>query len=42
MITYVWCVMSSDILNLLLLRVSDHNWDKEHTNTIDGMDGPLV
>jgi hypothetical protein len=42
MITYVWCMMSSDMLNLFLLHIKDHHWDKEHTYTIDGMDGPLV
>jgi len=42
MIAYVQCMMSNDMLNLLLLRISDHNRDKEHVNIIDGMDGPLV
>ncbi len=32
MITCVWCLMSSDMLNLLLLHVSDHNQDKEHVD----------
>jgi hypothetical protein len=35
-------MMSNDALNLLLLCISDHNWDKEHVNIADGMDEPLV
>jgi hypothetical protein len=35
------CAMR-DVLNLLLLHISDHNQDKEHTNTTNGMDGPMV
>jgi hypothetical protein len=42
MTIYVQCMMSGDMLNLLLLRISNHNRDKEHTNVADGMDGPLV
>ncbi len=42
MITYMRCMMFGDMLNLLLLHVNDHNWDKEHVNNTDGMDGPLV
>jgi len=34
--------MSSDVLNLLLLCINDHNHNKKHTDIIDGMDGPLV
>jgi len=42
MIAYVWCMMFSDVLNLLLLRISDHNRDKEHADVADRMDGPLM
>ncbi len=42
MITCVRCMMFGDMLNLLLLRISDHNQDKEHVDVVDGMDGPLV
>jgi hypothetical protein len=42
MTTYVWCMMSSDLLNMLLLHISNHTHDKEHMNIINGMDGPLV
>jgi hypothetical protein len=42
MITYVQCMMSSDVLNMFLLHISDHNRDKEHVDTADGMDGPLM
>lgn len=42
MITYVWCMMFSDVLNLFLLHTSNHTHDKEHVDTTDGMDGPLV
>ncbi len=42
MITYVWCMMFGDVLNLLLLRISNHNRDKEHVDVIDAMDGHLV
>jgi hypothetical protein len=38
----VWCMMFGDKLNLLLLHTNNHNRDKEHTNTIDGMDRHLV
>jgi hypothetical protein len=41
MTTYVWCMMHSDGLNLLLC-VSDHNQDKEHVDVTYGMDRPLV
>jgi hypothetical protein len=34
--------MSSDMLNLLQLRINDHNQDKEHVDTTNGMDRPLV
>jgi hypothetical protein len=34
--------MSDDMLNLLLLRINNHNQDKEHTYIVDGIDGPLV
>jgi hypothetical protein len=43
MIACVRCMMSSgDMLNLFLLRINDHNWNKEHTDAANGMDGPLV
>lgn len=42
MIACVWCMMSSDVLNMFLLHISDHNEYKEHTDVADGMDGPLV
>jgi hypothetical protein len=42
MIAYVWCIMFGDVLNLFLLRISNHNWDKEHAYAIDRMDGHLV
>jgi hypothetical protein len=38
----VWCMMFNDMLNLLLLRINDHNQDKEHTDVAFGMDGHLV
>jgi hypothetical protein len=31
------CVVH-DVLNLLLLHIGNHNQDKEHRDTIDGMD----
>jgi hypothetical protein len=34
--------MSSDVLNLLLLCINNHTQDKEHVDTTNGMDGPLV
>jgi hypothetical protein len=37
MTTYVSCMMSGDMLNLLLFRIIDHNQDKEHTYTTYGM-----
>jgi hypothetical protein len=42
MIACVGCMMSSDVLNLFLLRISGHKRDKKHMNTTNGMDGPLV
>ncbi len=42
MISCVGCMMSSDVLNLLLLCISGHNWNKEHTNVANRMDGSLV
>lgn len=39
---YAQCMMSSDVLNLLLLCINNHNQNRKHTNIIDGMDGPLV
>jgi hypothetical protein len=42
MTTCVWCMMSSDVLNFFLLRINDHNWNKEHADVVDGMDGPMV
>ncbi len=42
MIVYVRCMMFNDVLNLLLLCISDHNQDKEHIDTTYGMDGHLV
>jgi hypothetical protein len=42
MIACVWCMMFNDMLNLLLLRINDHNQDKEHTDVAFGMDGHLV
>jgi len=42
MITYVWCMMSSDVLNLFLLHISNDTQDKEHVDTTNGMDGPLL
>jgi len=42
MIACVWCMMFSDMLNLLLLCINDHNQDKEHTNAVFGMDGHSV
>jgi hypothetical protein len=42
MIACVWCIMYGDKLNLLLLHLSDQNQDKEHVDTTNGIDGPLV
>jgi hypothetical protein len=42
MTTYVWCMMFGDVLNLHLPHIRDHNWNKEHVDIADGMDGPLV
>jgi hypothetical protein len=42
MITCVRCMMYGDILNLLLLYLNNHNQDKEHMDTTNGMDRPLV
>jgi hypothetical protein len=39
----VRCMMFGDVLKLFfLLRIKDHNWDKEHADVVDGIDGPLV
>ncbi len=38
MTTYVLCMMSSDMLNLVLLHINNHNQDKEHANVTYGMD----
>jgi len=38
----VWCMMFRDMLILLLLFISDHNQDKEHTKKTYGMDKPLI
>lgn len=40
--TYVQCMMLSDVLNLLLLHINDHNQNKEHMDATYGMDKPLV
>jgi len=42
MTAYVRCLMYGDVLNLLLLHISNHNRNKEHTDIVDGMDRPLV
>ncbi len=42
MIVFVQCTMFGDVLNLVLLCISNHNQDKEHANVIDGMIKPLV
>jgi hypothetical protein len=42
MIAYVWCMMFSNVLNLFLVHLNDHNQNKERANTFDGMDRPLV
>ncbi len=42
MTTYVWCMMCGDMLNVLLLRINNHNQDKEDVDIIDAMDGHLV
>ncbi len=43
MIACVQCMMFGDVLNLLLLLcISDHNWDKEHVDIVNGIDEPLV
>ncbi len=42
MTTCVRSMMHGDVLNLFLLRVSDHNQDKEHVDATYGMDRPLV
>jgi len=34
--------MSGDMLNMLLLHISNQNQDKEHANNVNGMDGPLM
>jgi hypothetical protein len=38
----VRCMMHGDMLNLLLLHVSDHNQNKEHVDVTYGMDRPLM
>jgi len=42
MTTCVQCMMLSDVLNLLLLHINDHNQNKEHMDATYGMDRPLV
>jgi hypothetical protein len=42
MIACLWSIMSGDMLNLLLLCISNHNQDKEHMDDAYGMDGHLV
>lgn len=42
MTTCVQCMMDGDVLNLLLLCVSDHNQGKEHVDATCGMDRLLV
>jgi hypothetical protein len=42
MTTCVQCMMFGDMLNLLLLHVSDHNQDKEHVDVTYGMDRRIV
>jgi hypothetical protein len=42
MIACVQCMMSGDMINLLLLCISDHNQDKEHADVAFRMDGHLV
>jgi hypothetical protein len=37
MTTYVLCMMFGDMLNLVLLRINDHNQYKEHVDTTYGM-----
>jgi hypothetical protein len=37
MTIYVSCMMSSDMLNLVLLHINDHNQDKEHADITYGM-----
>jgi hypothetical protein len=34
--------MPNDLLIMFLLRINNHNHDKEHTNNAYGMDRPLV
>lgn len=34
--------MFGDVLNLLLLHISNHNQNKEHMDAAFGMDGHLV
>jgi hypothetical protein len=42
MTAYVQCMMFGDVLNLLLLRINDHNQDKEHANATYAMDKHLM
>jgi hypothetical protein len=42
MTAYVRCMMFRDVLNLFLLCINDHNWNKEHMDVAYGMDGPLM
>ncbi len=42
MIACVQCMMFGDMLNMLLLCISNHNQDKEREDDVNGMDGPLV
>jgi hypothetical protein len=42
LIAYLWCMMFGDVLNLFMLHINDHNQDKEHADTFDGMDRALV
>jgi hypothetical protein len=42
MTTCVQCMMPIDVLNLLLLRINNHNQNKEHTNVAYEMDRLLA
>jgi len=42
MIAYVQCIMSNDVLNLLLLHINDQNQKNEHVDATNEMDGPLM
>ncbi len=39
MTTCVQCMVIGNMLNLLLLCIINHNWDKEHVDVVDGIDG---